>query len=114
MITVYNNIFPFDLTSVGGPKDGTLIDCLVQGKCQLLVAYHALVDCPSPEIDIATGALLFNWSMFDHVSPFDSYVIAGQGVSADLWDAYHMNSIDKGADGSYLVSSRRVAILSYL
>ena len=44
MITVYNNIFPFDLTSVGGPKDGTLIDCLVQGKCQFLVTYRALVD----------------------------------------------------------------------
>ncbi|VDB95183.1 unnamed protein product [Peniophora sp. CBMAI 1063] len=93
MITVYNNISPFDLTSVGGPKDGTLIDVWVQ------------------EIEIATGAVLFNWSMFDHVSPFDSYAIAGQGVSADLWDAYHMNSIDKGADGSYLISVRHLSTL---
>ena len=81
MITVYNSIEGFNLSSFGLGTDGTLLDCWIQ------------------EIDIATGALLFNWSMFDHVSPFDSYVIAGQGVSADLWDAYHMNSIDKGADG---------------
>ncbi|KZV70667.1 hypothetical protein PENSPDRAFT_752335 [Peniophora sp. CONT] len=94
MITVYNNISPFDLTPVGGPENGTLIDCWIQ------------------EIEIETGAVLFNWSMFEHVSPFDSYAAAGDGEdSADLWDAYHMNSIDKGADGSYLISVRHLSTI---
>ncbi|VDC07941.1 unnamed protein product [Peniophora sp. CBMAI 1063] len=91
MITVYNNIENFDLSPFGGPTNGTLIDCLIQ------------------EIDIATGNLLFNWSMFDHVSPFESFATPGDGVgSIASWDAYHMNSIDKSADGNYLISVRHL------
>ena len=43
MITVYNSIEGFNLSSFALGTDGTLLDCWVQ------------------EIDIATGELLFNW-----------------------------------------------------
>ena len=61
MLTVYNNV-TFDLTSVGGDAAGTLIDCWIQ------------------EVDIATGALLFNWSIYDHISPYESYALPGELV----------------------------------
>lgn len=63
--------------------------------------------------------------MFDHISPFESFATPGDGeattsststlstaltTSADrqVWDAYHMNSIDKSAEGNYLISVRSV------
>ncbi|KAJ7126918.1 ASST-domain-containing protein [Mycena epipterygia] len=97
MITVYNDITGFDLSSFGGPVNGTLVDCWVQ------------------EIDIATGHVLFNWSMFEHVSPYDSFAVPGDGTSDNsTWDAYHMNSIDKAADGNYLISSRHLHQLLFI
>ncbi|KZV76550.1 hypothetical protein PENSPDRAFT_747723 [Peniophora sp. CONT] len=91
MITVNNNIENFDLSAFDGPTNGTLIDSWFQ------------------EIDIATGALLFNWSMFNHISPFESFAVPGNGVASDaIWDAYHMNSIDKSAEGDYLISVRHL------
>ncbi|VDB95181.1 unnamed protein product [Peniophora sp. CBMAI 1063] len=92
MLTVYNNV-TFDLTSVGGAADGTLIDCWVQ------------------EVDVSTGALLFNWSLYDHISPYESYALPGELVDEAHWDAYHLNSIDKDSDGNYLLSVRHLNTL---
>ncbi|KAI1087132.1 ASST-domain-containing protein [Rostrohypoxylon terebratum] len=64
------------------------------------------------ELDIATGKLLFEWESLDHVSPDEAILPinpgqAGSGFnSSDAWDYFHINSVDKGADGNYLISAR--------
>jgi hypothetical protein len=79
--TVFMRTVQLDLTSVDGPKDGWYLNSLIQ------------------EIDIATGAVLFNWSSIDHIALSESYnniTATGEGGSSSLaWDAVHINSIDK-------------------
>lgn len=64
------------------------------------------------ELDIATGKLLFEWASLDHVSPDEAILPinpgqAGSGFnSSDAWDYFHINSVDKDADGNYLISAR--------
>ena len=48
LITIYNKVGR-DLSSVGGPVDGTVLDGIVQ------------------EVDIETGEVLFEWHSLDHV-----------------------------------------------
>lgn len=54
LITIYHQV-PYDLSSVGGPADGSVLDGVVQ------------------EIDVATGKVLFEWHSLDHVPLGDSY-----------------------------------------
>lgn len=68
------------------------------------------------EVEVDTGKVLFEWHSLDHVSPSESYVgpgtteISGTGEQPDSpWDYFHINSIDKNADGDYLVSARHVS-----
>jgi hypothetical protein len=85
---VYDPI-AYDLTSVGGPKDGVLHDGVLQ------------------EIDIATGRKLFEWRSSDHVGVDESYAPLPQGDSAHLpYDYFHANSVGLAADGDLLLSSR--------
>ncbi|KAI1208223.1 ASST-domain-containing protein [Annulohypoxylon truncatum] len=64
------------------------------------------------ELDIATGKLLFEWASLDYVSPDEAILPinpgqAGSGFnSSDAWDYFHINSVDKDADGNYLISAR--------
>jgi hypothetical protein len=65
---------------VDGPKDGWYLNAIIQ------------------EIDIATGAVLFNWTSIDHIPFSESYnniTQTGQGNSSFPWDPVHINSIDK-------------------
>ncbi|KAF7585867.1 hypothetical protein BBP40_009957 [Aspergillus hancockii] len=91
LITNYE-ITQADLTSVGGPATGWIYDGLFQ------------------EIDLETGACLFEWRASDHYSINETYFpLAGKGSSdsaADAFDYFHINSVDKHPNGNYLVSSR--------
>ncbi|MEV4345408.1 arylsulfotransferase family protein [Actinoplanes sp. NPDC049596] len=79
----------YDLTSVGGPKDGVLHDGVLQ------------------EIDIATGRLVFEWRSSDHVGVDESYAPLPQGDSAHLpYDYFHANSVGLAADGDLIISAR--------
>ncbi|KAI6780902.1 uncharacterized protein J7T54_007382 [Emericellopsis cladophorae] len=62
------------------------------------------------EVDIATGELVFEWHASDHISATNSkQPLDGTGGSFDnAYDFFHINSIDKDANGNYLVSSRNV------
>ncbi|KAF2704340.1 hypothetical protein K504DRAFT_507347 [Pleomassaria siparia CBS 279.74] len=67
------------------------------------------------EIDVETGDLIFEWRALDHIAPSFSYTCiactdtSGDGLTADTpWDFFHINSIDKNADGDYLISARHV------
>ncbi|KAE8377965.1 ASST-domain-containing protein [Aspergillus bertholletiae] len=69
------------------------------------------------EFDITTGELLFEWNSLDYLDPADSLNTLGSSAwnsglsSAQTWDYVHINSIDKGNDGSYLVSSRHFSTI---
>ncbi len=68
------------------------------------------------EIDIETGEVLFEWRSLDHIAFADSYVppssteISGTGLDpSSPWDYFHINSVDKNADGDYLISARHTS-----
>ncbi|KAH0373836.1 hypothetical protein KCU65_g134, partial [Aureobasidium melanogenum] len=64
------------------------------------------------EIDLDTGATLFRWSSLEHV-PLNASNFhlpkAGSTTEKRGWDWFHANSIDKNADGDYLLSSRHAS-----
>ncbi|WP_413450015.1 arylsulfotransferase family protein [Georgenia phoenicis] len=75
-----------DLTHVGGPADGQVIDNVVQ------------------EIDPATGALLFEWHSVGQVALEESYLPIED--AGDRYDYFHANSVEVDDDGDLLVSAR--------
>jgi len=67
---------PMDLTPYGGPADGYVQDFAIQ------------------EIDLHTNKLIFFWNALDHIPLSDSYEPASNAtLTANIWDAYHLNSI---------------------
>ncbi|KAJ0424776.1 ASST-domain-containing protein [Aspergillus carlsbadensis] len=60
-----------------------------------------ILDGVVQEIDLETNEVLFDWRALEHVNPLDSYEPMGR-----LWDAYHVNSIQKTQAGNYLISIR--------
>jgi hypothetical protein len=91
LFTSYQSIAR-DLSSVGGPRRGRLLDSLLQ------------------EVDVQTGQVLFQWSAADHIGLQESYLAAPAG-SADPYDFFHMNSIDVAADGNLLISARHTSTI---
>lgn len=68
------------------------------------------------EVDVDSGKVLFEWRSLDHVDPSESWVdpgtteISGSGEQPESpWDYFHINSIDKNADGDYLISARHTS-----
>ena len=99
LITVYQ-IIQYDMTPVGGKKDGYIWDCLIQ------------------EIDIENNELLFQWRASEHY-PIDAtyrdYYTSDIGMDHDhAWDYFHMNSIQKDPWGNYLMSARYTHSLTYI
>jgi hypothetical protein len=84
LLTAYNPV-PADLSSLGGPTEGMLVDCIIQ------------------EVDVGTGRVLFEWHSRDHVSPAESNSVLPAGAP---FDYFHINSIDVDTDGDLLVSAR--------
>ncbi|KAI1437854.1 Arylsulfotransferase-domain-containing protein [Xylaria sp. CBS 124048] len=96
LMTIYNPI-PADLTSVGGPKQGWVLDCMVQ------------------EIDIETGDLKFQWSAAENVAISDtirSFAGEDDGTTPQTaFDFFHVNSIDVNAEGNYIISGRHTSTI---
>ena len=70
------------------------------------------------EVDIETGAVLFEWRSLDHVDPGLSWTLpgttdtSGDGLHEQTpWDYFHINSVDKNEDGDYLISARHVSAI---
>ena len=61
----------------------------------------AVVEGVVQELEIPSARVLFEWRSLDHVPSTETY--AGVG---DLFDYFHINSIDVDADGDLLVSAR--------
>ncbi|MFF0157334.1 arylsulfotransferase family protein [Streptomyces sp. NPDC005263] len=80
-----------DLRPYGGPRNGAILNSEVQ------------------EVDLATGRLLNSWNALDHLDPADSEEPVSSASSSDgVWDAFHINSVDEGPGGQWLVSSRNM------
>src|SRR5215210_3296669 len=89
LITIYSKV-PVDLSFVGGPTYGTVLDGIVQ------------------EIDIETGEVLFEWHSLEHVALEESYWEPKEDQEDSL-DYFHINSIDVYDDGHLLISARRTS-----
>jgi hypothetical protein len=87
LLTIYSPV-SWDLSPVGGPKDGAVLDGIAQ------------------EVDIESGEVLFEWHSLDHVGIEESYSVPEMNQSSPH-DYFHINSIDVEPDGNLLVSSRR-------
>ena len=89
LITIYDET-SHDLSPYGGPKDGLVMDGIVQ------------------EIDIETGEVIFEWRSLDHVDVGESYYEPSDDPT-DRFDYFHINSVDVDGDGNLLVSARRTS-----
>ena len=95
IVVTANNVTAADLTSVGGPKSGYVVDSQFY------------------EIDVATNEVLYSWKSLDHLDqlPFkDSvYPLGSEGFTGlsqtVAWAYFHINAVSPFEDG-YLVSSR--------
>lgn len=92
LISTYNQTSA-DLSSVGGPEDGWIFDC---------VAY---------EINRNTSEVLWQWSAVEHVSFGASRIPEFEkhptlGTKEDAWDWFHLNSIQKLNNNQYLLNAR--------
>jgi hypothetical protein len=98
-ITAYHEV-PADLTSVGGPKDGFVYDSVVQ------------------ELDVATGAVKFEWHSLEHVPLTESLQAnrepAKHATSLRPFDYFHVNSTADAPGGNILVSGRNTSALYLL
>jgi hypothetical protein len=74
---------PYDLSPIGGPSDGQVIDGVVQ------------------EIDVATGKVLFEWHSLDHVPLSESYSPVGSP-----YNYFVLNAVNLDTDGNLLISGR--------
>jgi len=90
LVPIYHAI-PWDLTETGGIEDGWLFENTFQ------------------EINVETGAIVFEWNASTHVGINESYNSLPEDVGRAQetpWDYYHINSIQKDAAGDYLISAR--------
>lgn len=86
------NITPWDLTPVGGPKDGFLLDSVLY------------------EVTIPEGEILYKWRATDQIPITDTHVqldaLYGFGNTTGWsWDYFHLNSIQAWEDG-FVISAR--------
>ncbi len=76
-----------NLTSVGGPANGIVMDCLIQ------------------ELDVKTGQLLWEWHVLGHI-PLSASYLAPPKSSTTPYDLFHLNSIQQLPNGNLLISLR--------
>ncbi|MBV9536361.1 MAG: aryl-sulfate sulfotransferase [Solirubrobacterales bacterium] len=74
-----------NLTSVGGPANGTVLDSIIQ------------------EIDVATNKVVWEWNALHHVPINASYQ---PYVSGQPYDYFHLNSIEQLSNGRIVISAR--------
>lgn len=71
--------------------------------------YGFFDDYSIQEIDLDTGRLVFFWDALDHIDPAYSMLPASSAAqSNNIWDCYHMNSVEEGPGDTLLVSLRNM------
>jgi len=86
LILVYHAV-PYDLSAVGGAAAGSVFDGIVQ------------------EIDIATGAVLFEWHSLDHVGLDESHAPV-PAAATTTYDYFHINAVSIDLDGNLIIDAR--------
>jgi Arylsulfotransferase (ASST) len=81
------HVVPWDLTKLGGRRDGLVEDNVVQ------------------EIDVESGAVLFEWHALGSVGLGESLRPAPK-ERGKIHDPWHLNSIELDRDGDFIVSAR--------
>jgi len=76
-----------DLSGVGGPRDGTIFESIVQ------------------EVDIATGRVVWEWHSADHLPVDEGVTPPKEGKPHDY---FHVNAVDEDARGNLLISARNM------
>jgi hypothetical protein len=84
LVQAYNRVRT-DLRSVGGPREGEVLDNVIQ------------------EIEPATGRLLFEWHNVGAVGLHES---RDRPAGGEAFDYFHLNSLEVGPDGDILMSAR--------
>lgn len=85
-ITIYHHI-PYDLSPVGGPADGIVVDGVAQ------------------EVELATGAVVWEWHSIDHV-PLSESQSTPPTSATTAYDYFHINAVNWDEDGNVFVSAR--------
>ncbi|TKA23542.1 hypothetical protein B0A50_07120 [Salinomyces thailandicus] len=96
MLVAGNNVTQTDLTSLGGPPDGWVVEAQFY------------------EIDIATNEVLFAWKSLDHLDqiPLSAsvYPLGSEGYTGATqplaWGYFHINAVGRLPGGGYILSSR--------
>lgn len=83
LFTCYPEAVKVDLSSIGGPRDATVLQGILQ------------------EVDVHSGRLLLEWRSLEHIPVSESYPLREKRA-----DYLHLNSIDVMPDGNLLVSAR--------
>ncbi|KAL9616218.1 MAG: hypothetical protein Q9160_008891 [Pyrenula sp. 1 TL-2023] len=113
LVTSYIYLYGYDLTPVGGPTNGTLVD----GAFQEIV----------PE----TGKAVFTWLARDHFPLNQTYApysanstgsgagggFGGSGSVSAGFDWFHINSVEKvlpTSQGNYLVNGRLLRLVAHI
>ena len=86
LITIYSQVSR-DLSSLGGPANGSVFDGIIQ------------------EIDVATGAVLFEWHSLDHVGLDESHAPVPTTATTP-YDYFHVNAVSLDVDGNLIINSR--------
>jgi hypothetical protein len=76
-----------NLTSIGGPANQAVLNGVVQ------------------EIDIRTGAVLFQWNSADHV-PYSASEQPLPASPSEPWDWFHVNAAHLNTNGNLLIDAR--------
>jgi hypothetical protein len=82
LVTAWEHV-ETDLRKLGGKRNGVVVGGIVQ------------------ELELPSGRVLFEWRSLDHVGLGESHALVGP-----QFDYFHVNSIERDADGNYLVSAR--------
>jgi hypothetical protein len=86
LVVSYTTV-PWDLSKLGGRRDALLDDNVIQ------------------EIDVKTGAVLFEWHALGTIGLGESYRPAPK-QRGKVHDPFHVNSIALDRDGNFIVSAR--------
>ncbi|HEX7291978.1 MAG TPA: arylsulfotransferase family protein [Conexibacter sp.] len=76
-----------DLTPVGGPRDGTIFESIVQ------------------EVDVASGRVVWEWHSADHLPVSEGVTPPKAGKPHDY---FHVNAVDEDGRGRLLISARNM------
>jgi hypothetical protein len=91
-LTMSYYVVPWDLTKLGGRRDGLVEDNVVQ------------------EIDVETGAVLFEWHTLGAIPLGESFRPAPR-ERGKIHDPWHLNSVELDRDGDIIVSARHTNAL---